>query len=205
MKILRSCLYTELGSPLFATKHKISQMVNLEYVEPITGIYKFGSKRIPWSYKLVVQCLKLWMETCVQKMKNKAYCQIDVCINLDHGKGHSRISANFICRFKDYDGKWCKDSHSCALGNARCKKDNAQIIEQTFGGLLDEDLSTIKECEGICITTTARSVKNVMLSTDPYPTADNTIIPIEIFFAGDILLYAIILGKEGGARWWCTY
>eukprot|EP00957_Ditylum_brightwellii_P115916 8841588-Ditylum_brightwellii.AAC.1 len=44
-----------------------------------------------------------------------------------------------------------------------------------------------------------------MLSTDPYPTADNTIIPIELFFAGDILLYAIALGKEESAGWWCTY
>ena len=30
-------------------------------------------------------------------------------------------------------------------------------------------------------------------------------IPIELFFASDILLYAIALGKEGGAGWWCTY
>eukprot|EP00957_Ditylum_brightwellii_P202152 15328827-Ditylum_brightwellii.AAC.1 len=65
------------------------------------------------------------MENSVRKMKNKVYCQIDMCINLDNGKGHLRISANFIGRLKDNDGKWCKDSHPCALGNAHCKKDNA--------------------------------------------------------------------------------
>jgi hypothetical protein len=30
-------------------------------------------------------------------------------------------------------------------------------------------------------------------------------IAVELFFAGDILLYAISLGKEGSDGWWCTY
>jgi hypothetical protein len=30
-------------------------------------------------------------------------------------------------------------------------------------------------------------------------------IPVEIFMAGDILFYAIALGKEGFATWWCNY
>jgi hypothetical protein len=28
---------------------------------------------------------------------------------------------------------------------------------------------------------------------------------IEVFFSSDILFYAIALGKEGSATWWCTY
>ena len=53
MIILRSFLRTELGSSIFATQHKISQIMNLEYVEPVIGISKFGSERIPWSYKAI--------------------------------------------------------------------------------------------------------------------------------------------------------
>ena len=30
-------------------------------------------------------------------------------------------------------------------------------------------------------------------------------IPLIFFFAADILLYAIALGKEGSSGWWCTY
>ena len=62
MRILRSCLQIELGSSIFATQHKIYQIVNLEYVEPVTGIFKFGSERIPWYYKAIEKCLMLWME-----------------------------------------------------------------------------------------------------------------------------------------------
>ena len=40
MIILRSFLRTELGSSIFATQHKISQIMNLEYVEPVIGIFK---------------------------------------------------------------------------------------------------------------------------------------------------------------------
>jgi hypothetical protein len=39
-----------------------------------------------------------------------------------------------------------------------------------------------------------------------YPTAPSaTSIPIEIFMAGNILFYAIALGKEGFATWWCNW
>jgi hypothetical protein len=30
-------------------------------------------------------------------------------------------------------------------------------------------------------------------------------IPMELFMAGDILFYAIVLGKEGFATWWCNW
>jgi hypothetical protein len=94
MKTLRSCLRMELGATIFSTEHKISQVVNLEHVEPVTGMYKYGSEHIPWSYKSVFQCLKLWMETRLHKDKDivKTNSQIDICINLDHGKVHSRIT-----------------------------------------------------------------------------------------------------------------
>ena len=84
---------------------------------------------------------------------NKAYKQIDICINLDHGKGHSRISANFILRYQDDScaGAWYEDSYACSLGNARCKKDNSEIIYNTFGTVLDDDLLQIQNDSGLSI------------------------------------------------------
>ena len=30
-------------------------------------------------------------------------------------------------------------------------------------------------------------------------------IPVELFFAGDVLLYSMVLGKDGYSTWWCVY
>ena len=51
---------------------------------------------------------------------NKAYKQIDICINPDHGNGNSIILANFILRYQDDSrgGAWCKYSYPCSLGNS---------------------------------------------------------------------------------------
>eukprot|EP00957_Ditylum_brightwellii_P160848 12246618-Ditylum_brightwellii.AAC.1 len=104
-------------------QHKISQVVNLKYVEPVMGAFKFGSEKIPWLYTLINKCSMLWMKTRLTKDKlnrNKIHKQIDVCVNLDHGKGHSRILANFILRSQDdsQGGAQCKDNYPGALGNA---------------------------------------------------------------------------------------
>ena len=53
----------ELGCSIFDTQHKIYKNFNLDYVEPMTVIFKFGSEWIPWSYKAIEKCLMLWMET----------------------------------------------------------------------------------------------------------------------------------------------
>ena len=38
----------ELESSIFATQNNISQIVNIEYVDPVTVIFNFGSEHIPW-------------------------------------------------------------------------------------------------------------------------------------------------------------
>jgi hypothetical protein len=140
MKQLRSCLIQELGSPVFASQYKISQIVNLECVEPFTGVYKYGSERIPWSYKPIEKVVELWLETQFQQdpVNMASYEQIDV----DHGKGYSRISANFIARWKDKDDHWCESSSATSLENARCKNDKAEqngrkYIEDFQKGMLN--------------------------------------------------------------------
>ena len=79
MRILRSCFQTELGNSIFSTQHKIYQIVNLNYVEPMTVISKFGIERIPWLYKAIKNLLMLWMEAQQNNYNhnnNKAYKQI---------------------------------------------------------------------------------------------------------------------------------
>ena len=44
-----------------------------------------------------------------------------------------------------------------------------------------------------------------MLIINAQDDTSRTIIPIELFCASGILLYAIALGKEGSAGWLCTY
>jgi hypothetical protein len=122
-----------------------------------------------------------------------------MCMNLDHGKNHSRISANFVSRFQDGDGAWHEESHPCALGNARCLHDNAEIIQRTFGGLLDADLTSIQTSGGLCIA----ADNEVELAVDA-DDINGAIVPVELFLASDILLHATALGKEGSAGWWCT-
>ena len=84
---------------------------------------------------------------------NKAYKQIYIFIYLDHGKGHSIISANFIFRYQ-YDsrsGAWCKDVYSCSLRNSRFKKDNAKIIYNDLGNMIDYEVLQIQNSSGILI------------------------------------------------------
>ena len=59
MKILRSCLWTELGSSILAAQHKIYQILNHEYVEPMAKQFKFGGEQITWSYMATKYCLML--------------------------------------------------------------------------------------------------------------------------------------------------
>ena len=96
------------------------------------------------------------METWGEKdnhNNNNAYKQIDICINIDHGKGHSRILANFILRYQ-YDSRgdaWCEDSYPCSLGDSWWKNDNAEIIYNTFVTMLDDDLLHIQNGGGLSI------------------------------------------------------
>jgi hypothetical protein len=40
-------------------------------------------------------------------------------------------------------GEWHEDEYACTVGNARCRKDNADIIANTFGTLLNDDLKSL--------------------------------------------------------------
>jgi hypothetical protein len=85
--------------------------------------------------------------------------------------------------------------YAVTIGNSRCPKDNADIIMNTFGTQLNDDLKTLPTTISIVngkyeVGANAASTKNA---------------PINLFMAGDILFYNMVVGKEGISGWWCSY
>jgi hypothetical protein len=83
--------------------------------------------------------------------------------------------------------------------NAWCKKDNTCIIRNTFPTLLNTKLKQIREWGAVSIVD--GEVEGGGCGGD----TTRPTIPAELFMAGDILFYAIALGKEGYAIWWCNW
>jgi hypothetical protein len=191
MRQLRGCLKAELGSAVFCSEYKITQVLGIEHVVPTTGTYKYGKEKIDWSYKPVRKVLDLWL-----KSKTGHFDHLDIVVTIDHGKGHSRVTCNFITRTRSaVDGEWREEEYAVTIGNARCRKDNADIIMNTFGTQLNDDLKTLPTTISIVegraeFGANEESEKNI---------------PINLFMAGDILFYNMVIGKEGMSGWWCSY
>jgi hypothetical protein len=81
------------------------------------------------------------------------------------------------------------------IGNARCCKDNADIIMNTFGTQLNDDLKTLPTMISI-IEGKAEFRANTVSEKNR---------PINLFMAGNILFYNMVIGKEGMSSWWCSY
>ena len=45
MRQLRGCLKAELGSTVFSSEFKITQVLGVEHVEPTTGTHKHGKEK----------------------------------------------------------------------------------------------------------------------------------------------------------------
>jgi hypothetical protein len=194
MKSLCRCLCAETGSSIFSTEMKITQTLGLEYVKPTTGVYN----KIPWSYKSTAKVIHLCLVTLFKSPKFRCD-HIDITISIDHGKVHSQATLNVIPRWQLEDGSWGEESHVFTLANARCKKDNTNIIRNTFGTLLNTELKQIREWGVVSI------MDGEMKWGGGRGDTVRQTIPVELFMAGDILFYAIALGKEGFATWWCNW
>lgn len=115
MRVLRHCLRIELGCSLFGSDLSMEKSINVDYVPLHTDKYKHGSVTIPWSYR---DLFIVFQAFAVQADKEEAPFQIDIAVNLDHGKGHSRISCKFIARYYGDDGNhcWFSTSSLCTFG-----------------------------------------------------------------------------------------
>jgi hypothetical protein len=213
-KTLRRCAFSEFGFQLFSSPHKIKQAIGLEHVEPIDGFYKYGSETIPWMYKSIQEIVCLFLATLLREGKaNFKVDHIDLSICIDHGKGHSRVSLTLVVRRKDATGEWSEQQHVFSVANAKCRKDNSEIVRNTFGPSLNAELDAIKqsghvsffmapvaEAFGACYAVfgtelARRENQDVFILTAP----------VTLWMSGDLLWYATALGKEGYAGWWCSY
>lgn len=196
MRQLRSVFLAELGCPIFSSNLMIASQLDMEYVVPKTGKLKYGRELIPWCYKSIDKVLCFWLQNRWKRKVSPPLDHIDVVISIDHGKGHSRVTANFIARWKTSDTSWQQDEYNVTIANARCRKDNPEIIENTYGKLLNGDLKKLRSSQGLSILPTG----NVALGCVPSRTHYT---PIELFMAADILFYSMALGKDGMSTWWC--
>jgi hypothetical protein len=97
MRHLCSCLQAELGSSVFSTEYnKIQQVLGLEHVQPRTHSYKYGKEKINWLYKPIKQVLKLRLKSHTKGPNGFQCNHLDIVVTIDHGKGHSQITCNFI-------------------------------------------------------------------------------------------------------------
>jgi hypothetical protein len=135
MKSLCRCLHAKRGSSIFSTEMKITQTLWLEYVEPTTGVYN----KISWSYKSAAKVIRLCLVTLFKSAEFRCD-HMDITISIDHGKVHYWATLNVIPGWHLEDGSWGKESHTFTLANARCKKDNTNIIRNTFGTLLNTEM-----------------------------------------------------------------
>ena len=97
-----------------------------------------------------------------------------------------------------------------SVANAKCKKDNSQIVQNTFGPLLNEELKDIREtgCLSMFLVPTVYCAFGTEEQARREHGLDDLLfltVPVTLWFAGDLLWYATALGKEGYAGWWCSY
>jgi hypothetical protein len=120
---LCSCLKARLGSAVFCSEYKITQVLglDLDHIVLTTGSYKYGKEKIDWPYKPVKEVLELWLKSKSQMIEGANGFlgnHLDIVVTIDHGKGRSQIM----------------------IGNACCWKDNAEVTMNTFGTLLNDKL-----------------------------------------------------------------
>jgi hypothetical protein len=180
MRQLRGCLKTELGSTVFTSEFKITQVLGVEHVvEPTTGTYKHGKEKIDWSYKPVCQVLELWLKPRTNEGAKQFKCDhLDLVVTIDQGKGHSRVTCNFITRVRSpWNGEWDEEEYACPIGKAWCRKDNAVIIMNAFGTLLNHELKTLPSSSILIVEGQAKFGTNAAAEKN---------IPINLFMADDI-------------------
>ena len=112
--------------------------------------------------------------------------------------GHSCTTANFIPRRKEKDSGELKESEwSFTIANARYKKDNTEIIKNTYGELLNNDLKVSVQSKQATID----SKGNVTIRASVQAA---TQVKIDVFIAADNFFYSMALGKPDMSGWWCT-
>jgi hypothetical protein len=143
----------------------------------------------------VKNVLDLWLESKSGANGFQQFDHLDIIVTIDHGKGHSWIMCNLITHTSLEDGEWQEEEYAVTIGNARCCEGNANIIMNTFGTQLHDDLKMLPTSISILGGKAEFRVN----------TASEKNITINLFMASDILFYNMVIGKEGMSGWWCSY
>ena len=69
---------------------------------------------------------------------------MDVTVLIEHGKGFSRATLVVIFRLKE-DKEWNEKEESFSLASARYRKDNRDVIVNTYGPRFNKQMNRIQE------------------------------------------------------------
>jgi hypothetical protein len=145
LRTLRRCCKAECGDYLFSSPYSIKRVLNLEYVELMTGTYKNGLEKIDWMYKSIKAIVRLYFSTLFCDSNGALRVDhIDLSLCVDHGKGHFRVTLTIVHRYRNDRNEWDQKQVTFSVDNARCKKDNANIVKNTYGTHLNEAMKAIR-------------------------------------------------------------
>ena len=147
-KIIARHLRIWFGKQLVCGETKLKQTLNNSgnIVLPKTSTYKYGSNEtVDWSVRDPVRVLLFFLDGIYNHQSTrKNWTKVDVVVSCDHGKGFSRVHAVIICRnYNDDNRTWLEYTDSFHLAEAKCKKDNYNILKNTFMPEIDSGLKTI--------------------------------------------------------------
>jgi hypothetical protein len=212
MRELRRNLKVALGHTIFSPEQKIKQLIGTKWLTPETGHYYYGKERIEWSAKQVDEIVCLYFSQLMNEAKTGSLKMehVDLSVSIDHGKGYSRATLIIVNRWQEEDGVWHEREEAFALANAKCRKDNREILINTYATAVNEALKRIKESGIITIFRDVSAdlpLYYTVLGNAPNNVDDELVMssPIELWMSGDFLFFAIAVGKEGGASFWCHY
>ena len=75
---------------------------------------------------------------------------MDVTVSIDHGKGFSQATLVVIVSWKE-DNKWNEKEEFFSLASARFRKDNTEVIVNTYEPRLNEQMKRIQEAGCVSI------------------------------------------------------
>jgi hypothetical protein len=209
MRIIRRYLRLTIGSSVFAPEKRLKQLLGSNFIEPEIGCYMNGNERIEWSCKDPDAILRHYLTMMTTQYSDFAPDHVDASVSIDHGKSFSRATLVIVCRMKDVTtGQWKETVDSYALASAKCRKDNYTILENTYAPKINEGLLRLRDAGCVSVFKGGNSsTYSVLGASSENPMEDQLIrtVPVELWMSGDLLFFAIALGREGSASHWCQY
>jgi hypothetical protein len=119
LRTLHQCCKAECGDYLFSSPYFIKRVLNLEYVEPMTGTYKNGSEKIDWMYKSIEAIVCLYFSTLFRDSIGALRVDhIDLSFCVDHGKGHLRATLTIVHHHRDDRNEWNQKQANFPVANS---------------------------------------------------------------------------------------